>query len=386
MTTAFQFFFAYLIVDALSLVLAIIIASNVSRDSGSEMQVRYFKLVLAAFMVFVVFDAVWAFLAYSNFVTPSEELLSVVNGINLTAIGFDAYFWLCFTLARFNSQLTNSRPARLLAAIPALLVPVLHVIGYFIGQNVVTLPDGSWTYGVCHLLITGIQLSYIVVSTVMAIRKRQQATSNSERRMCLVFISFMIPFIVAGVVDSFVINTPVVAACIVASLTFVMVSMQEARISSDSLTGLNNRRRADEFLEQSIEQTMPGYPLYFFIMDLDGFKNINDTFGHLEGDRALKLVADVLRQVSSQENAFTARWGGDEFILVCTNADGDAPDRITNAIEDALEAAVQDAHLEYSLTCSIGCTSCESPAENFNDLIYRADKMLYKSKHDHAQS
>lgn len=384
MITAFNFFFAYLIVNTLCLVLTIIIASNVSRDSGSETQVRYFFLVLTAYLIFVVFDALWAFLAYSELVTPSEELLSLVNGINLAAIGFDAYFWMCFTLARFNSQVTNSRSMRLLLAIPALLIPVIHIVGYFTNQNVVTLPDGTWTYGVCHTIIACIQLSYIAASTVIAIRRFKKATTNSERHMSLVFVSFMTPFVVAGIVDMIIVNTPIVSACIIASLTFVMMSMQESRISSDALTGLNNRRRADEFLEQSIAHASPGQPLYFFIMDLNDFKDINDTYGHLEGDRALQLVADALRHACSQVNAFAARWGGDEFVIIWTDVDGDGPDRISSLIESALVGAVHDAGLEYSLTCSIGYARCESPDEKPNALISRADAMLYDYKRAHG--
>ena len=71
---------------------------------------------------------------------------------------------------------------RLLAAIPAALIPVIHIIGYFTGQNIVTLPDGSWVYGICHITITCVTLTYIVAATVMAIHRYRHASSRSERR------------------------------------------------------------------------------------------------------------------------------------------------------------------------------------------------------------
>ena len=84
---------AYIVVDALCLVETIIVASNVSRDSGSELQVRSFFLLLTANLVFVVFDAVWAALAYSGLFAYNALVLSLVNGINLTAISFAGFFW-----------------------------------------------------------------------------------------------------------------------------------------------------------------------------------------------------------------------------------------------------------------------------------------------------
>ena len=380
MVTAFQFFFAYLIVDMLCVVITAIIASKVSRDSGSETQVRYFFLVLTSFLVFTILDGVWAFVAYSKLVTVSDVILSVVNGLSLSAIGFAAYFWFCFTLARFDSKVTDSRALRLVSSLPAAMIPVIHVIGYFTDQNVVTLPDGSWAYGVCHMGIAVIQMSYIVAATVVAFHKYRRATSRSERRMCLVYISFMAPFIVAGIVDEFAINTPIVAACILVSLVFVMMSMQESRISTDALTGLNNRRRADAFLEDSMEHVSAEQPLFLFIIDLNDFKSINDTYGHLEGDSALKLVAGALRTTCAQTNAFAARWGGDEFILILTGANDFEPEQVTSLVHSNLANAVREANVKYQLTCSIGYASCTEPNTEESAIIAQADKMLYRAK------
>lgn len=380
MVTAFLFFVSYLIVDTLCLVLTIIIASNVSRDSGSEIQVRYFFLVLTAYQIFLIFDIVWAFLANSGIIEAQAPLLGVVNGINLTAIAFAAYFWLCFTLARFDSKVTNSRSLRLLTAIPAILVPIIHIIGFATGQNVIALPDGDIGYGIAHTGIMCIQLSYIIAATAYALFIFRSATSRSQRHMSLVFMSFMLPFILAGIVDSLIAGTPVVAAAIMVSITFVMMSMQESRISSDALTGLNNRRRADAFLEESLTSASPAHPLYLFIIDLDRFKSINDIYGHLEGDHALRLTANALRDACAKTNAFAARWGGDEFIVIHSMPAGEDPNRIAELIKSSLANTTGNAQVPYDLTCSIGYASCESPDDSYTHLISQADEMLYENK------
>ncbi len=380
MVTAFQFFVAYLITDTLCMALTVIIASNVSSSIGSETQMRYFFLVLTAYLLFSFFDVMWGFVAYSGLVQVSDVFLSVVNGISLTAVTFAAYAWVGFTLARFNSRLIDSRMMRWISFLPVLLVPVIHVIGFFTNQNVITLSDGTWTYGICHLTITLIQMLYIAAATVIALHRYRHATTRSERRMSLVFVSFMVPFVVAGIVDSFVINTPVATACIMVSLTFVMMSIQESRISTDALTGLNNRRRADEFFEESVAHVSPERPLHLFLIDLDDFKIINDTYGHLEGDSALKLTADMLRTVCEQTNAFAARWGGDEFIIICTDAADIEPERIASLIRETLAQNVREAQAKYELSCSIGYALCSSPVDDCSIVIAQADKMMYETK------
>lgn len=380
MNYALLFSMSYVIVDMLSLILALIIAGTVSRDLGTKDQNESFLYVLLAFMIFVVFDAVWALLAYSGLFSASDLTLSVINGINLTAVACAGYLWLRLTLAYLGSGAPRSWARRYLPALPALLVPVIHTIGYMLGQNVIVQPDGTMTYGWAHTTITLITLYYVFGATGIASHLYRQAHTKEQRRMCLVFMSFMLPFIVAGIVDTLIAGTPIVAACLVASFTFVMMSMQDLRISSDALTGLNNRRRTDSYLEESMEHISHDKPLFLFIIDLDGFKGINDTYGHLEGDRALCLMADTLRAVCASSNAFAARWGGDEFVVICTKSAKDDPSLIPNFIKETLAEKVAEANVPYQLTCSVGYTVCTSPDEDCDTAIAQADEMLYEVK------
>lgn len=380
MVSALSFCIAYVVVDALCLVLTVIMASNVSRDSGSETQVRMFFMLLTANLVFVVFDAVWAILVFSHAFEPSDVLLSVVNGINLTAIAFAAYFWFSFSLAHFMSQVTNSTTLRVLTAIPALLVPAVHAAGFFANQNVIFAPDGSISYGTMHAVNSMVPLLYLLAATFVALHKHRHATTRSVRRMSLVFILFMLAPAAAGVFDMFVPDMPVAAAGIMISIVFVTMAMQEERISSDALTGLNNRRRADTFLEDQILHASATRPLYLFLVDMDLFKSINDTYGHLEGDHALQIMANALRAVSARLNAFVARWGGDEFVLICAKEDPFDPESASRLVQDELVQATNHAGIPYSLACSVGYARCVSPEHSRARLVAEADRMLYRNK------
>lgn len=380
MVPAINFCIAYVVVDALCLIITVIIASNVTRDSGSERQVRYFFMLLTANLVFDVFDAVWAILVFSQVFTPSVTVLSVVNGINITAVAFSAYFWLSFSLAHFQSQITDSNRLRFLTAIPALLVIVFHVIGYYTGQNVIFGQDGSISYGIMHSINTLVPMLYLVAATVAALHRYLHANSQSVRRMSLVFILFMLAPAASGVIDAIVPDMPVAAAGIMISIVFVMMAMQEARISSDALTGLNNRRRADSYLEESMSRASAEEPTYLFIIDMDHFKAINDTYGHLEGDHALQLMASALRTVSAQLGAFAARWGGDEFVLICAHGEGCEPEQVAALVQAALAKEERGSEGKYELACSVGYAKCDSDAMDRSRLVSEADAMLYRNK------
>lgn len=380
MVSAVNFCIAYVIVDVLCLVLTIIVATNVSRDSGSETQVRYFYLLLSANFVFVICDALWAILVFSQLFEPSDLLLCIVNGINLTAIAFAAYFWFGFSLAHFDSQVTNSRTLRLVCSLPALAVVIIHTVGYFTDQNVIFMPDGSIRYGMAHTIISLVPLVYLLAATLVALHRFRTATSRSARRTSLVFILFMLAPAAAAIFDIFVPDMPVAAAGIMVSVVFVIMAMQEARISNDALTGLNNRRRADAYLDEAISRASEERPLYLFIMDMDHFKTINDTYGHLEGDHALRLMADALRSVCSRVNAFAARWGGDEFVLIGAGVPFSETEVVAQVIRQELQKEATAARVAYRLECSVGSVRCASPDCDRDQLVAEADTELYRNK------
>lgn len=380
MVAAYEFCIAYVIVDALCLTLTVIIASNISRDSGSELQVRFFFLLLSANLLFDIFDATWAILVVTQASNTSNLLLSFVNGINLLSIAAAGYFWLCFSLAHFESPVVNKNAALILTAIPAVSVVIFHVIGYFTGQNVVFSADGTIEYGAMHTINSIVPLFYLLAATTLAIHEFRTTRSHAKRHTSLVFMLFMLPPATAGIFDMIIPNMPIAAAGMMIAIVFVMMSLQEARISNDALTGLNNRRRAESYLEESVSHATAEQPVYLFIIDMDDFKAINDTYGHLEGDRALQLMAEALRSVCGQLDVFAARWGGDEFVVIGAKGPLPAPGEVIALINNTLLDKAIQLHLDYHLACSVGYSVCKSPAETRERLVADADDMLYRNK------
>jgi diguanylate cyclase (GGDEF)-like protein len=145
---------------------------------------------------------------------------------------------------------------------------------------------------------------------------------------------------------------------------------------SDSLTGLANHRRLFEVLHTEISRSKrTGREFALMLLDVDQFKNINDKYGHLAGDRALCRLTNVLRSCCRSIDT-AARQGGDEFALVLPE---------TGAADAALvgqricELLAKDAE-EPVLSVSVGVASYPRDAESVGPLLYSADAALYEMK------
>ncbi|KQC13909.1 MAG: hypothetical protein APR63_06930 [Desulfuromonas sp. SDB] len=150
----------------------------------------------------------------------------------------------------------------------------------------------------------------------------------------------------------------------------------------DGLTGLFNHRFLQEILDEEISRGQrSNKPLSFIIIDLDHFKNVNDTYGHRAGDKVLKTIARFITD-SVRKFDFVGRYGGEELALVlpdCTNRQAlIVAEKIRSGIENLEIEVDQDKIL--TVTVSIGVSSYPLRAVNKEDLIEDADRSLYVAK------
>jgi diguanylate cyclase (GGDEF)-like protein len=153
---------------------------------------------------------------------------------------------------------------------------------------------------------------------------------------------------------------------------------------TDQLTGIPNRRSFDSRLLVEWGRTVwEDIPLSILMLDVDHFKNYNDTYGHNVGDQALCLVARVLVHSLKRVTDFAARWGGEEFVAVLPNTDSGGGLIVAERIREDIEASelpLSDGRTA-KLTVSIGVnTYAPASSCSMEDFFFRADKALYKAK------
>ena len=154
----------------------------------------------------------------------------------------------------------------------------------------------------------------------------------------------------------------------------------------DQLTAIPNRRCFDNRMEMEWSRAMrKENPVSFLILDIDKFKNYNDTFGHQQGDVALKTVAKVLINSIKRITDFTARWGGEEFVILLPGTDATGAVNVAEFIRKEIENTIIpcDDPKGLKVTVSIGVHS-DTPKMNnsIDEFISAADTALYKAKEE----
>lgn len=159
------------------------------------------------------------------------------------------------------------------------------------------------------------------------------------------------------------------------------VAEERAHAYTDPLTGVPNRMALEERLEQEVaRQRRFKHPLALSVLDVDYFKKINDTYGHLAGDKVLKTLADKLCQ-NIRETDFLARYGGEEFVVLMPGADIDAALGVADKLRQVIESCgfhFREQAVPVTISCGV---SAFQPMEESEAVFERADAALYRAKH-----
>jgi len=157
------------------------------------------------------------------------------------------------------------------------------------------------------------------------------------------------------------------------------VQRAEALSVTDDLTQLYNSRYLSQVLRRETKRaSRSGRPLSLLFIDLDGFKSVNDTHGHLAGSRALVEAAGVIR-VSARETDVVARFGGDEFAIVLPDTGGDGAMAVGDRVRERIASHrfLQSEGLSIALTVSVGVATLPDVSISADGLIHAADNAMY---------
>ena len=154
----------------------------------------------------------------------------------------------------------------------------------------------------------------------------------------------------------------------------------ESSATTDYLTGLPNARSLFMQLERDLARCKRDKTsLTIMVCDMDGFKQVNDRFGHLEGNRVLRLFAQALKQ-SCREYDYVARMGGDEFVVIAPGLPAEASGKKSDQLRDLARRAGIDVCAEDILSLSVGQAVYPSDGNDAEDLLAEADRRMYVEK------
>lgn len=297
------------------------------------------------------------------------------------AAGAMCFFWFWyFELIQKAKFIKDRRRAWLSTTVLWILVALL----------IVNIPTGILFYldeaGVYHrgpLYFLQFFLAYFYIFStcarafIMFLRKDRLI----NRSMYLSLSLFPIAPAAAGIIQLFFPQLPL--ACVALSMaTLVMyLNWTDEMISVDPLTRLNNRKLLIYSYEQWQKSGQDEAPFYLLLIDANRFKSINDTYGHIEGDNALKRIAEALRIACHglQKRANITRYGGDEFVILVESEEEGSILMLKDRIGWILEELNHKENAPYPLTVSIGITRAKKE-QSLKELIADADQMMYLEK------
>ena len=360
------------------IILSTILLTDRMYNTKQEKQV-WFGRAIVTFMLYFISDAFWAAMLSGEF-TVKRSYVVLVNLSNYILLGLMAYGLFMFIAASEKMPFRKDAVKRRLIFLPVIISTLAISIAYM-KNPLFWVNEQNELNNLYFPLMIVVPSIYLWAGFGLSVRYAVKLASKMDKRRFLAIGSIPVIVMAFGMIQVVVLNAPTFCfGCTVMWLFYYLENMQ-TMISVDDLTHLNNRGQINRYLEQI--HYNKDIRVIIMMIDINKFKTINDTYGHAEGDRALVIVSEALRQTCEQIKAsvFLGRYGGDEFTIVIKNPEEDImPEQLVSLIRSILTQKKTENQLPYDLNVSIGYDLIRGSDDDANECLKRADKNLYIDK------
>lgn len=364
------------------IILAMILITDRMFHTKQEKQI-WFSRAIFAFILYFISDACWAAMLSGMF--PKIRFFAVLfNYTNYILLSLMGYGLFAFIAVSGKMSFFNSIRNRRLCFIPV-VVSVLFISIAYVTNPLFWINENNELNALYFPLMIAVPSLYLIAGFIFSVAYALRSELREEKRRYLVIGSVPFGVMAFGMIQVVALNAPTFCfGCTIMWLWFY-IQNTKALISVDDLTHLNNRGQINRYLEQI--RYSEDSRVIILMIDIDRFKGINDRYGHAEGDRALVIVSDALRQTCAKINAsvFLGRYGGDEFTIIIQNPiDEDHTERLITLLRNNLAEKRQENSLPYELDVSIGYDEVTDGNDSVYACMNRADEKLYIDKRRNA--
>ena len=374
-----DYFFFYTEANIVCIVILAILLINDRLHSTKQEKQIWFNNTIIMHIIYFVSDICWAGV-FSGQLPRTRLLVGLFNFTNFIMLSLLAFEWFMYMAAAENMPFRKSIRRRSMWRIPMTVSIAVMVIAYIAAPT-------FWINENCELnewyypLFIFTPVLYLAAAFVISMRNARKTESREDRKLYRLIGIYPLGVVAFGLVQAFALNAPLFCfGCTVMMLFFYIQNMQNM-VSVDSLTKLNNRGQINRYMEQT--RYRENFRTVAMMLDIDRFKEINDTYGHAEGDRALVLVSEALKQaaVRSGASVFIGRYGGDEFtVFVQCAEDEPVPEQFVDEVRQILTEKQAQNKLPYDLKISVGSDSLKDRNDKLEACLVRADEKLYEDK------
>ena len=281
------------------------------------------------------------------------------------------YFWVRFLSLYLNGGMRRS--SRIALNVVVLVGLVLLVINLFV--PIVFYIDDNNLYTRSNLYAFYLAVDYMLVINSLVIYFKAKA-KGGVLKFFPIWV-YIVPIFIGGIVQSLFYGISVIPTSIAVSIAGVLASLQNEMIYHDQLTGLFNRSYMHYLLKKYTKR--PKFDITGIMIDLNGFKHINDEFGHSVGDDALVISGRILKSAVGDAGC-VIRYAGDEFIVLLNTQNDEVVEKCIAKIRRHFERFNIEKKEPYVLSVSIGAHKFNVKTESEDAFINVVDSRMYEDK------
>lgn len=369
----------YLEINIFSLVLIGIVLLKTMGLSQMVAQ-SHFAMSIIAEMVFFVSDTLFV-LVNEGVLPGGKPVMMACKEVYFLATAAMCFFWFIYFEYLRETRFVKRR-RYVLYSTSILWLMVIALLANLFNHSLFYIDEsGVYRRGPFFILTYILSYSYVLIAfiRVMINLKRDTEATNKDLLIRLAFFP-LFPGI-SGVLQFIYPRLPIACAAISITTLYLYLTWVDQLISLDPLTGLNNRKQLTHTFNNLSKSHEDQDKIRLYLIDVNHFKQINDTYGHLQGDNALKIIAEALKAACKGANRGTviARYGGDEFVILVSENNNDETIDLKERIKEKLKELSKKKSVPFELTVSVG-SACSDNGDSLKDLILKADKAMYMEK------
>lgn len=364
-------------------VLLLILFRGIRYNREASVQTKIIRCIVLAACVLCVSDVAAAWVRGADF-AGADICVHLANMIYLLSGVIIAFEWIIYVLYETGHMKKRWDRVHVLCAVPLILFMVLLVSNPFTGLLFTVTEDNLYQRGPAVAVHSILCFFYVLVGTAVTVAALRREESRLRRAELKPLLYFAVPAITGGLIQVFCYGITIFQAGVTVAVLLLFETKQKSVIHTDSLTKMNNRRALEEYIE-GMTRTSEPKSITFIMMDVNNFKMINDTLGHLAGDEVLREVSGVIKHACGviRHRIFVCRYGGDEFLLAGTGISDEELSYLTDRIRRETGKLVSESYAEIDMSVSIGVSS--GVCRDYEDairLISEADSRMYENKHN----
>ena len=377
-------YFNYVLANFACIVFLSIVAFTLIRGVDKQVSTMILIRIILLLICYFVSDSAWVLFERGVF-RCSEVAMYMITTIPYICLLTAACQWFVYCEVVQGGSKIFSRQGILLTAIPLFAAFLILAIGVFTEYLFVIDDNGYLEYGPLYMLLLCGPFGYLIVSSLRAFYKAFTRNRYYDHGLYLAMGLFPLTPLACGILQSVFLTVPIMCYGATAAVLLLYITATNNRISTDALTKINNRQEMQRYLALKMKSRTQGHDLYLMILDVDHFKGINDKYGHVEGDKALVIVAKAMKRActGSRNRAFLSRYGGDEFIIIMEAESEQKVEKTASMIRSNITKLNEESGAQFRLEACIGYAKYDyDNPMTIPQFIAKADEKLYEMKNN----